>query len=84
MKFQIPPHDGTSTIKNWIRPSGIDSSGYFNHFSGHQNVQKQKISQGYFSYGSMGKAYALYSSPDTVPILPPPQAMTKYCFPSTS
>ena len=30
-----------------------------------------------------GKAKAMYSSPEGVPILPPPAAMTTYCFPLT-
>lgn len=31
-----------------------------------------------------GSAYAMYASPDFVPILPPPAAMTTYCLPLTA
>ena len=31
-----------------------------------------------------GNAYATYASPDFVPNLPPPAAITTYCFPRTA
>ncbi len=53
------------------------------HFCSKFFLQSVRAGSLYFNKNLYGKANATYVSPDFVPIFPPPQAMTTYCFPFT-